>query len=102
MIDFHSFGLEKQRISPEIETTVYRIVQEALTNVLKHASVLALFSLGVTQALVTAELDLSFANVASLAAVVTGVASCIRRDQRRVVLPWLRASRTSSNPSTCC
>jgi ribose transport system permease protein len=43
-----------------------------LLNVLKHASVLALFSLGVTLALVTAELDLSFANVASLAAVVTG------------------------------
>jgi signal transduction histidine kinase len=37
-IDFHSRGLEKQRISPQIETTVYRIVQEALTNVLKHAS----------------------------------------------------------------
>jgi uncharacterized membrane protein YccC len=31
-----------------------------------------LFALGVTLALVTAELDLSFANVASLAAVVTG------------------------------
>ncbi len=43
-----------------------------LLNVLKHASVLALFALGVTLALVTAELDLSFANVASLAAVATG------------------------------
>ena len=43
-----------------------------LLNVLKHASVLALFAIGVTLALVTAELDLSFANVASLAAVVTG------------------------------
>jgi len=43
-----------------------------LVNVLKQASVLALFALGVTLALVTAELDLSFANVASLAAVVTG------------------------------
>lgn len=43
-----------------------------ILNVLKHASVLALFAIGVTLALVTAELDLSFANVASLAAVVTG------------------------------
>src|SRR5262245_40035831 len=43
-----------------------------LLNVLKHARVLALFSLGLTLALITAELDLSFANVASLAAVVTG------------------------------
>jgi signal transduction histidine kinase len=38
LIDFHSSGLERQRISPHIETTVYRIVQEALTNVLKHAA----------------------------------------------------------------
>jgi len=43
-----------------------------LLNVLKQGSVLALFALGVTLALVTAELDLSFANIASLAAVVTG------------------------------
>ncbi len=43
-----------------------------LLNVMKHASVLALFALGVTLALVTAELDLSFASVASLAAVLTG------------------------------
>jgi signal transduction histidine kinase len=37
LIDFHSSGLERQRISPQIETTIYRIAQEALTNVLKHA-----------------------------------------------------------------
>jgi ribose transport system permease protein len=43
-----------------------------LLNVLKQGSVLALFALGVTLALVTAELDLSFASIASLAAVVTG------------------------------
>jgi signal transduction histidine kinase len=36
-VDFHSGGLERRRLSPEIETTVYRIVQESLTNVLKHA-----------------------------------------------------------------
>jgi PAS domain S-box-containing protein len=36
-VDFHSNGLIKQRLAPEVETTVYRIVQEALTNVLKHA-----------------------------------------------------------------
>jgi signal transduction histidine kinase len=35
--DFHSSGLSKQRLPPHLETTVYRIVQEALTNVLKHA-----------------------------------------------------------------
>lgn len=35
--DFHSHGLQKQRLSPPIETAVYRIVQEALNNVLKHA-----------------------------------------------------------------
>lgn len=37
-IDFQCTGLNNKRFPPEIETTVYRAVQEALTNVLKHAS----------------------------------------------------------------
>lgn len=36
-VDLHISGLERRRLGPEIETTVYRIVQEALTNVAKHA-----------------------------------------------------------------
>src|SRR5437763_649777 len=36
-VDFHCGGLERERLLPEVETTVYRVVQEALTNVLKHA-----------------------------------------------------------------
>jgi signal transduction histidine kinase len=35
--DFHGHGLNNQRLPPPIETTVYRLVQEALNNVLKHA-----------------------------------------------------------------
>ncbi|HZE72851.1 MAG TPA: PAS domain S-box protein [Pyrinomonadaceae bacterium] len=35
--DFHSNGLIKERLPAHIETAVYRLVQEALTNVLKHA-----------------------------------------------------------------
>lgn len=35
-LDFHS-SLDKRRLPPSVETAVYRIVQEALTNVLKHA-----------------------------------------------------------------
>jgi two-component system CheB/CheR fusion protein len=36
-VDFHTIGLEEQRLPPAIETTLYRLAQEALTNVLKHA-----------------------------------------------------------------
>jgi len=35
--DFHSSGLTKQRLPTHVETTIYRFVQEALTNILKHA-----------------------------------------------------------------
>jgi signal transduction histidine kinase len=35
-VDFHS-SLEKQRLPSAVETAVFRIVQEALTNVFKHA-----------------------------------------------------------------
>lgn len=35
-IEFAAIGLQKQ-LSPEIETALYRIVQEALTNVARHA-----------------------------------------------------------------
>jgi two-component system, chemotaxis family, CheB/CheR fusion protein len=36
-IDFHSSGLEAQRLPSAIETALYRLAQEALTNILKHA-----------------------------------------------------------------
>jgi two-component system CheB/CheR fusion protein len=35
--DFHASGLDEQRLGPEIETCLYRITQEALNNVFKHA-----------------------------------------------------------------
>jgi signal transduction histidine kinase len=35
--DFHTTGLEEQRLPSSIETALYRLAQEALTNVLKHA-----------------------------------------------------------------
>lgn len=36
-VDTHVTGISEQRLPSEIEVTVYRIVQEALTNVAKHA-----------------------------------------------------------------
>jgi PAS domain S-box-containing protein len=36
-IDFHATGLETDRLPAPIETALYRVVQESLTNVLKHA-----------------------------------------------------------------
>ena len=35
-VDFHS-GLDGDRLPAPVETALYRVVQEALTNVLKHA-----------------------------------------------------------------
>jgi len=36
-VQFETTGLEEQRLSPETETALYRIVQEAIANVLRHA-----------------------------------------------------------------
>ncbi|MFN8491149.1 MAG: PAS domain S-box protein [Caldilineaceae bacterium] len=36
-VDIYTAGLAGERLAPAIELTLYRIVQEALTNVLKHA-----------------------------------------------------------------
>lgn len=38
-IDFKHMGLEGRRFVPALETTVYRIIQESLTNVAGHADV---------------------------------------------------------------
>jgi len=38
-VSFKHSGLEKQRFRPEVETAAYRLVQEALTNVARHAQV---------------------------------------------------------------
>jgi len=36
-VDFHSTGMETARLPLELETALYRVTQEALTNILKHA-----------------------------------------------------------------
>ncbi len=37
-VDFYSTGLENVRLPPLVETTVFRFVQEALTNIMRHAA----------------------------------------------------------------
>jgi signal transduction histidine kinase len=37
LVDFHVLGLDGKRLPPEVETALFRIVQEALTNVARHA-----------------------------------------------------------------
>ncbi|MFN0071409.1 MAG: histidine kinase [Chloroflexota bacterium] len=36
-VDFHVAGMEDTRLAPETEIAVYRIIQEALTNVVRHS-----------------------------------------------------------------
>ena len=36
-VDLQILGLDRERLPPEVETALYRIVQEALTNVARHA-----------------------------------------------------------------
>ena len=36
-VEFQSICLGDERLAPQVETAIYRIVQEALTNVIKHA-----------------------------------------------------------------
>ncbi len=38
-VNFKHSGLEKRRFTPEVETSAYRLVQEALTNIARHARV---------------------------------------------------------------
>ncbi len=38
-VNFKHSGLEKRRFGPEVETAAYRMVQEALTNIARHAQV---------------------------------------------------------------
>ncbi|HEB50523.1 MAG TPA: HAMP domain-containing protein [Desulfobulbus sp.] len=37
-VDFHVLGFENRRLDPFMETCIYRITQEALTNVARHAA----------------------------------------------------------------
>jgi PAS domain S-box-containing protein len=36
-IDLESSGLDGQRVAPEVEVTLYRVIQEAITNIMRHS-----------------------------------------------------------------
>ena len=38
-MDFNHAGIQGQRFLPDVETAIYRILQEALTNIARHAGV---------------------------------------------------------------
>ena len=57
-VDVQTRGLDGERLPPPVETTLYRIIQEALTNVVKHAGARAVDVVvrrqaGAAQAIVT-------------------------------------------------
>ncbi len=37
-VDFHAFNLENERLQEHIEITIYRLIQEGLSNIVKHAN----------------------------------------------------------------
>ena len=37
VVDFVALGLDENRLGPQVEVTIYRIVQEALLNIVRHA-----------------------------------------------------------------
>jgi signal transduction histidine kinase len=39
LVEFEHRGIEHRRFGPDLETAAYRIVQEALTNIARHAGV---------------------------------------------------------------
>jgi len=49
-VDFHSVDANLDQRSDEIRTTLYRVIQEALTNVVKHAVNATHVSVGITTA----------------------------------------------------
>ncbi|HIQ05297.1 MAG TPA: HAMP domain-containing protein [Anaerolineae bacterium] len=36
-VDFQTIGVSEERLSPQVEITAYRLIQEALTNIARHA-----------------------------------------------------------------
>jgi signal transduction histidine kinase len=86
-VHFRHSGLETRRFSAEVETAAYRIVQEALTNVARHARVVeATVRLWTHEALLSIQVEDSGSGFDSQAALASSDTSGLAGMRERAVL----------------
>lgn len=86
-VDFSQSGIAGCRFTPELESTVYRVVQEALTNVARHAGVQhAVVHVGYLDSLLTVQVEDRGSGFAVEPSLENGQARGLRGIKERVAL----------------